>query len=269
MKIKANGIYMEYELSGSGRYFTLIHGAGDNLNAWYNQVPVFSQHYRVMTYDVRGHGKTELPDGELTTELWVEDLYALLKALNISETILLGYSMGGAITLEFTLTHPKMVRALILSNSAGAPVRRSEEEMRQMESRRHAQIDAIKKEGMEAVAKDRLSNIFSPGFAKKHPETAERYKAVLLQNDPKGYLRVMQRMMRPTTHPDLSKITCPTLIIAGEHDSFSGPTAAKATQEAIRGSQLKVFPTGHPTALEHPREYNETVLGFLTEAGLS
>ena len=93
--IIANGISMNFELIGSGKCLTLIHGAGDNLNAWFNQVPAFSQHYRVLTYDVRGHGQTELPEGELTTEIWVDDLYAILKALNISETFLLGHSMGG------------------------------------------------------------------------------------------------------------------------------------------------------------------------------
>ena len=120
MKIIANGISMNYELIGSGRCLTLIHGAGDNLNAWFNQVPAFSQRYRVLTYDVRGHGQTEMTEEELTTELWVDDLYALLKDLSISETFLLGHSMGGAIALQFTLTHPKMVKALILSNSGGA-----------------------------------------------------------------------------------------------------------------------------------------------------
>ncbi len=267
MKIKANGIQVNYRLRGKGRYFTLIHGAGDNLNAWYNQVPVFSRRYRVLTYDVRGHGKTELPEGELTTELWVADLYALLKALNISETILLGHSMGGAIALAFTLAHPEMVEALILSNSGGA-ARRSEEEMRQMAARRQTQMEAIKKEGMEAEFRDRVGRVFSPGFAEKNPEIAARYRKIMLQNNPKGYLRVMERMGRPTTPPDLSKIACPTLIIAGERDSFSSPAAAKATQDAIRGSQLKAFPTGHATALEQPKEYNETVLGFLAEVGL-
>ncbi len=267
MKIEANGISMNYELSGSGRCFTMIHGSGDNLKAWYNQVPAFSQRYRMLTYDVRGHGQTELPEGELTTELWVEDLYALLKALNISETILLGFSMGGMIALEFTLTHPEMVKALILSNSRGT-VSRSEEEMRQMEARRQTLIEAMKKEGMEAVVKDRVDHIFSPGFARRNPETFRRYRSILLENDAEAYLRVMQRMVRSTTPPNLSKITCPTLIIAGEHDPSSGPAAAKATQEAIRGSQLKVFPTGHPTALEQPREYNVTVLTFLAEVGL-
>ncbi len=269
MKIIANGISMNYELVGSGKCLTLIHGAGDNLNAWFNQVADFSQRYRVMTYDVRGHGQTELSEEELTTELWVDDLYALLKALKISETFLLGHSMGGAIALQFTLAHPEMVKALILSNSAGVMPRgaesRSEEEMRQMAAQRQAQMDAIKKEGMEAIIEDRFSRMFSPGFMEKHPQTAEWYKSVLLQNSPEGYLRVMQRMGRPSTPtipPDLRKITCPTLAIGGEYD-FAGPAAAKATQEAIHGSQIKVFPTGHAPAIEVPREYNETVLRFL------
>lgn len=267
MKIKANGIWMNYELSGRGRCFTLIHGSGDNLKAWYNQVPAFSRHYQVLTYDVRGHGQTELPAGEITTELWVDDLRALLLALNINETILLGYSMGGAIAIAFTLTHPEMVRALILSNS-GFGARRSEDEMRQMAARRQAQMEAIKKEGMEAEVRDRLSRMFSPGFVGKNPKTAERYREILLQNDPEKYLRVMERMGRPTAPPDVSKISCPTLIIAGEHDPYGGSAAAKATQKAITGSQLKVFTTGHPTALEQPEAYNKTVLEFLAGVGL-
>jgi 3-oxoadipate enol-lactonase len=131
-----------------------------------------------------------------------------------------------------------------------------------MEARRQAQIETIKKEGMEVVIRDRLSRIFSPGFAEKNPDTVERYKSVLLQNKPERYLRVMQRMGRFSISSDLSKITCPTLVIGGEYD-FGGSAAAKTAQEAIHGSQLKVFPTGHAPAIEVPREYNKTVLKFL------
>ena len=269
MNIQANGISINYELSGSGRYFTLIHGAGDNLNAWYNQVPAFSRYYRVLTYDVRGHGQTELPEGELTMELWVEDLYALLKTLSINETVLLGFSMGGAIAIRFTLEHPDIIKALILSNSGGlaAPVQRSDEEIRQMESRRQAQLENIRKEGMEAVVRDRIGRTFSPGFAEKNPEAVERYKSVLLQNNPEGYLRVMQRMGGAAEPPDLSKVSCPALIVSGENDPF-GSQSGRTAQEAIPGSRLVTFPTGHYTPLEQPQEYNKAVLGFLNEVGL-
>jgi len=268
MKIKANGISINYELTGSGQYFTLIHGAGDNLNAWYNQVPVFSQHYQVLTYDVRGHGQTELPEGEITTEIWIEDLYGLLKALNISETILLGYSMGGSIALGFTIAHPEMVKALILSNSGTGRPPRGEGDMRQMQVRRQAQLEALRKEGMEAEFRDRVSRMFSQGFMDSHPETARRYKEILMQTNPEGYLKVMGRMGHPTPPPDTSKITCPTLIIAGELDFVGGADVGKASQKAIKGSKLKVFPTAHASAIEVPQEYNETVLNFLSEARL-
>ena len=268
MKIEANKISINYELSGSGRCFTLIHGAGSNLNMWYKQVPAFSQYYQVLTYDVRGHGQTEIPKEELTTELWVEDLYALLKALNISETILLGFSLGGAIATEFVLAHPEMVKALILSNSGGAAAQRSEEEMSQMAARRQTQIETIKKEGMEASVRGRIDSIFSPGFAEKDQETVERYISIVAQNDPEGYLRVMQRSGRTTPPPDLNNITCPTLIIAGEFDP-SGESTGKATQEVITNSHLKIFPTGHYSALEQPQEYTDTVLRFLAGVALN
>ena len=141
--------------------------------------------------------------------------------------------------------------------------------MRQMAARRQAVLEAMKKEGMAAVVKDRFGRMFSPGFLEKNPATAERYQSILLQNNPEGYIKVMQRMGRLPTAADLSKITCPTLIIGGEHDPSSGPVAVKATQEAIPGSKLKIFPTGHPPFLEQPPEYNETVLRFLAEVGLS
>ncbi|MFC1953333.1 alpha/beta fold hydrolase [Chloroflexota bacterium] len=263
MKIEANNVSINYEISGKGRCFTLIHGAGSNLNMWYKQVPVFSQYYQVLTYDVRGHGQTEMSEDELTTELWVEDLNALLKSLNISETILLGFSMGGAIAIGFTLAHPEAVNALILSNSGGAGAKRSDEEMRQMAANRQAQIKAIKEKGMGASVRERIESIFPHGFTEKDPETIERYIALVSQNNPEKYLRVMQRSQIATTPPDLSKISCPALIISGEYDP-SGESAGKATQEAIPGSQLKTFPTGHYSALEQPQEYNDTVLKFLS-----
>ena len=263
MKIVANGISMNYDITGSGKYLTLIHGAGDNLNAWYNQLPAFSQHYLVLTYDVRGHGQTELPEGDITMELWIDDLYALLNALNISETFLLGHSMGGAIALRFTLTHPEMVNALILSNSIGISSM-SNKDIRDLEAFRNAQIEAIENEGMEAVFKERCRRIFSPGFIEKNSKVAERYRSILLQYDPQGYIRVIQNLENTHKTSDLNKITCPTLIIAGEYDFFLGPAVGKIARESIRDSQLQIFHAGHAPALEQPLEYNETVLQFLS-----
>ncbi len=265
MKVETNGISMNYKITGKGDCLVLIHGAGDNLNAWYNQVPAFSKSYRVLTYDVRGHGQTELTKGDYTLDIWADDLYALLGTLGIDKAYVLGHSLGGMIAATLALKHPKMVKTLILSNSGGASVM-SEEAKQQMTERRQVQKEAFEKEGMLGIFKVRTTTTFSPGFAEKNPDVMEKYKAILLQNKPEGYRKVMESMNRRSPI-DFSKITCPTLIIAGEHDAFSSPEAGKALQSLIPKSELKIFPTAHATAMEQPEKYNKTILAFLAKVG--
>src|SRR4030042_4819180 len=151
MRIVANGISGNYEVAGSGKGLVLIHGMGDNLGAWYNQVPVFSQRYQVLTYDVRGHGQTEAPEGEYSTDVWMEDLHGLLEALKIKQAFVLGYSMGGMIALNHALRYPEMVEALIMANSGGArPPAMSEEAMREAAERRRTMMERVEKEGLAA-----------------------------------------------------------------------------------------------------------------------
>lgn len=270
MRIEANGIFMNYEVAGSGKWLLLIHGMGDNLGAWYNQVPVFSQRYRVLTYDVRGHGQTEAPEGEYSTDVWAQDLHGLLGALEIERAYVLGYSMGGMVAVNLALQHPEMVEALILANSGGA--RRptmSEEQMRQMAEQRRMRMERVEREGLAATMDESTAMMFSPGFPERNKEAFERYKAVRLKNDPQSYLRMMRSMgtMFGGAPPDLSKIQCPTLIIGGEHDGLMGAEGAKATQQAIAGSQLKIMPTGHASAIEQPEEFNKAVMDFLAGLG--
>ena len=267
MKITANNISINYEVTGDGRWLTLIHGAGDNLEAWWNQVPTLSQSYRVLTYDVRGHGQTETPPAEYTMGLLAQDLYELLKALNVPETYVLGYSMGGRIALGLALDDPEMVKALILANSGVAPIQRSEEEMKQMMEMRQRQMEIVEKQGLGPVMDEMTTRALSPGFAEKNPGVVAHYKEIRLKNDPSAYLAVMRAMPWAAPPPDVSALKCPTLIIAGEHDLFSGPEAAKASQRLIAGSKLMVMPTGHASAIEQPDEFNKTVLNFL--AGLA
>jgi len=263
MKTEANGISINYEVTGDGRWLTLIHGAGDNLEAWWNQVPVFSREYRVLTYDVRGYGQTETPEGEYSTEILVEDLYQLLRTLGIDGTYVLGYSMGGRIALGLTLDHPEMVKALILANSGVAPMQRSQEEMAQMARMREERMARVEKEGLEPIMDETTAMVFSPGWPEQNPEVVERYKQIRLRNDPKAYLVAMRAMVWGAAPPDVSVIRCPTLIIAGEHDGLMGAQSGKASQELIPGSRLKLMASGHASAIENPEEFNATVLEFL------
>lgn len=269
MKILINGIAVNYEINGSGDWFTLIHGSGDNLDTWYNQVPEFSKLFKVLTYDVRGHGYTDMPEEEITTQQLVHDLYALLTELNIYKTILLGYSMGGKIATLFTLAYPDMVTALIVTNTGLSGLARGRP---QSTAKPVTGTDADRPLDIEDSIKTRLRMFFSPGFIEHNPDVADKYGQALLHNNAEIYPKIARwrvaDMATRSELPDLSAILCPTLVIAGEHDPIFGPGPAHEIHKAIQNSQIVVLPTGHPSALEKPREFNEAVLKFLEEAGL-
>ena len=104
---------------------------------------------------------------------------------------------------------------------------------------------------------------FSPGFKERNPEAFQRYKNVKLRNDPRGFARLWGAMATASP-PDLSGLSCPVLIIAGEQDGFMALDAARAAQSAIPSSRLEVLPTGHAAAIEAPEDFNRIVLDFLS-----
>ncbi len=261
MKVQANGILMNYELSGSGPTLVLIHGFTDNLKMWYHQVPEFSRGYRVLTYDVRGFGRTEPSPGPYSMALFAEDLYQLLSALNLLPAHVLGYSMGGRIALEFCLRHPESTLSLIMANSVvGAPMTKEREERTRM------LMELIQTRDNNRIAEIMTTYSFSPDFKEKDPQTFERYKAVKLENDPAGYLPVMAAMgAAAQAAVDLESIKCPVLVLAGTVDQFMPLAVAEAMVRRFPRAVLRTFPTGHITAIEDPAAFNRAVLEFLSE----
>lgn len=260
MKVRANGISVYCEIKGKGDNLVLVHGAGDNLNMWYHQVPVFSRNYRVVTYDVRGSGKSDSPEGEYTISLFAEDAYQLMKALKVSGAYFLGYSMGGRIALQLALEHPEMVKALVLANSSVGLLPPTPEAI----ERRKAIIELLQKKDMKTFAEMMTTAAFSPDFKSRNPAEFERYKKVKMRNKPEGIARLMGSLAAPPSPPDLSKVKCPTLLIVGEHDFYMGVEQGRQAQQAIAGAELVVLPTGHAAAIEAPERFNAAVLDFLS-----
>ncbi len=260
MKVRANGININYEITGDGDCLVLIHGAGDNLAMWWAQVPAFSRHYRVLTLDVRGHGETDCRETPVDMRLLASDLRELLRALEIDRAFVLGYSMGGRIGLQLALDEPAMVRALILANSAvpfKPPAPAAVE-------RRQRLMAALQQGDLETVSDQMATLSFSPGLKERDPQLFEKYKNIKMRNNAASFAHVWGAMA-PARPPDLGRLACPVLMIAGEYDAFTPLESAQATHEAILGSRLEVLPTGHAAALEAPDEFNRIVLDFLEE----
>lgn len=118
MRVQINDISINCEIMGNGKTLVLIHGLGGNTSTWETQVPILSKHHQVLTWDVRGHGQSDKPEGDYSVKLFANDLAKLLRELRISSAFVLGHSMGGVIALKFALDFPNLCSALIVSSSS-------------------------------------------------------------------------------------------------------------------------------------------------------
>lgn len=256
MRVKIDGVSINYELTSKGECLTLVHGLGGSTASWENQAADFSQKYQVLTWDVRGFGQSDKPRGEYSAELFADDLYRLLKVLGISETYVLGHSMGGVIALRFTLDHPEMVRALIVASSAS--------ECNEAAAKRwNDMANTIEKEGM-GVVEEMVEKNFTPAFAEGHPDIIEHQKQLRLNNNPQAYAQAARAMALGNLTADLDKIKCPALFIVGDKDINVGVGGSVIMHRRVPGSELKIVAEcGHAINVEKAKEFNAAVLEFL------
>ena len=116
-KIEANNIVINYRLEGKGDAIVFIHGLSDSLNYWSPLQSQLKNEYQTLSYDLRAHGESSDDENEITIDLYSQDLYHLLKKLNISDAVFIGLSLGGNVALNFAIKHPEMVNGLIIMSS--------------------------------------------------------------------------------------------------------------------------------------------------------
>ncbi len=256
MRTVINGISLNYEITGEGKALVLTHGLGGELGNWRNVVPDLARSYRVMTWDVRGFGQSDKPEGEYSAGLFAEDLHRLLARLGIARVYLLGHSMGGVIAQRFALDYPQQVEALILvstSSEVGPRATAAWED----------RIRGIEEKGMEGITPF-AGWAYAPEFAQAHPEAVEERLRVVLRNDPQAYIRATRAVSSYNYTPELARIGCPTLILQGDKDIITPPGGSVIMNRNIPGSQLKIFKDcGHMLPTEKEKEFVEAVLEFL------
>lgn len=250
-----------YELHGQGPPLVLIMGLRRNAQWWYQQIPAFSKHFRVLVFDNRGSGRSSQPDTPYSIALLAADAIALLEHLNIGRADILGYSMGGYIAQELAIRRPEMVRRLVLvSTGAGGAsgVRMAPEQRREFEN-----VAGLSP--AEALQKN-LFAYFSPAYSDSHPQEMARFMEVSLRHlqAPQAFLRQYQACLEHDTTGRLGQVTAPALIMAGNEDPVLPPANAHILKQLLPQAELQLFPGGrHSFMLQMPAEFNRAVLRFL------
>jgi 3-oxoadipate enol-lactonase len=239
-----------YEVHGDGPALVFAHGRGGNAASWWQQVPEFSQNYKVIVFDHRCFGRSHCPPEDFDRAQFDADLIAILDAENVEAAAIVCQSMGGWTGLRAALHYPGRVRCLVLSNTpAGVdmPV------VRQALSKAR-QAFATEGIGNAAVARD---------FPKRAPEAAFLYQQIGGLNllIPEALSYGSEGSIEPE---DLAGFDTPTLFITSEHDTMLPPAVIREVAGLIPVAEFVVLPSaGHSPYFETPEQFNATIAQFL------
>jgi 3-oxoadipate enol-lactonase len=252
-----------YAEAGSGFPLVLIHGVGLDHTMWERQVDELSRHYRVILYDMLGHGRSARPPGPYTLAQFADQLQMLIDRLDIAKAHILGFSMGGLVAEAFALKAPNRLSALVIANSVA---KRTPEQRNGVLSR----VEEVREKGHTATIDAALERWFTAAFRKDRADVVEAVRRRLEENDPAAYLAAYTVFANADAElfDELPQIACPTLIVTGEKDSGSTPEMARMLGRQIKDSSVVILMGGkHMMPVERAAEFNRILLSFLKKHG--
>ena len=270
--LRVNDLDHYYEQHGEGPSLVFVHGAFVDSRMWDPQLKHFSAKYRVLRYDLRGHGRTGPSElKKYSMDAFAEDLSDLLDALEIKNPILCGLSLGGMIAQSFAVQNPGRLKALVLADTAvSVSLTLMDKLQRYVLFPKWAMVLTIRT--MNARNFTRFSFWLaratrSEQWMGRDETTREYIELCMVQMNNAEYLKIYEAIYDFRLLP-LEKIDCPTLVLNGEHESKS---VFRHTEEILRlvpqtGAKV-VSGAGHTSNMENPEAFNELVGEFLDSLG--
>lgn len=252
------------EVGGTdGPAIVLVHGLGINRQMWRYQVAALTRRYRVITYDLFGHGDSPKPPAPPSLSLFSLQLLRLLDDLNIGKVAVLGFSLGGMIARRFAMDHAERLWALGILHSAH---RRTTTEHDAVQAR----VRQARQEGPQATVDAALQRWFSDDFRTRCPEIPGQVRRWVLANDRQVYPDIYQVLVDGVDEiaAPQKPASCPTLVMTGDEDLGNSPSMSRAIADEIPGAKLVILPhLRHMAMMESPDLFNREILSFLDQAG--
>lgn len=256
--IDANGTRFNYQIDGPDHapVVVLSNSLGTTLSMWDSQVPALSQKFRVLRYDMRGHGLTTMTPGPYTIEGLARDVVGLLDALKIERAHFCGISIGGALGQWLGVNAADRFKSLVLSNTAariGTP------------DGWNTRIKAIREGGMAALADAVVPRWFTDGFVKKSPKVVDATRQMLLRTPPEGYIATCAALREMDPRETVAQISVRTLVVAGAHDAVTTPADARFLVDRIPAAQYAELNAAHLSNIEAADAFTAALINFLTQ----
>jgi 3-oxoadipate enol-lactonase len=259
MKIKANGIHINCELSGEKQapVVVLSHSLACSMVMWRPQLDLLEPHFQVLRFDTRGHGGSDAPAGSYTLEQLVDDAIGILDELDFDRVYWVGLSMGGMIGQGLALSHADRIERLVLADTAAIIPDEAQPVWQE-------RIDTVHKMGMQAVAESTLERWFTPNYLAQNPPEIDQIRQQILDTTVAGYIGCSEAIRSLNYLNRLPAIEIPTLIMVGADDPGTPVAASEAMHAQIKGSKLVVIPdAAHLSNIEQTQIFNDSLITFL------
>lgn len=260
--ITSGGARLRYWVDGSvGRPVVLLsHALGTTSALWDPQMPALLERFRVIRYDVRGHGESSAPapstgsgQAEYTIDQLGRDALAVLDAADADSAHVCGLSLGGITAIWMALHARSRVRRIVLANTAARIASAGFWQER---------IELIGAQGLQPVAEGAPVRWFTDGFRRDHPEVPTRFQQMVLSCSPSGYAACAAALRDADLRPRLGDVAAPALVIAGRFDPVTPPADANALTAGIGGAQSVVLESAHFSNVEKADEFTNAVISF-------
>lgn len=259
--VRINDVLLHYRLHGreGAPALILVNSLGTDARIWDDVIALLAGHYRVLSYDKRGHGLSDAPQGDYSLEDHVSDLIGLADHAGISKFALAGVSIGGLIAQGVALAHPNRLTALVLCDTApklGDAAFWSE------------RIRLIREAGLEAISQSIMERWFSARFFKEQPQELSGWRNLFLRTDRDGYCNTCATLRDTDLADKVGAIRLPTLVVVGDEDGSTPPELVRQTAAAIPGARFEIISgAGHIPSIEQPETLVKLLTGFLKECG--
>jgi 3-oxoadipate enol-lactonase len=254
--IKAGNVRIFYRWDGPEGRPTLVlsNSLGTTHAMWDPQIADLTEHFRVLRYDSRGHGSSDVSPGPYDIGLLARDVLALLDALELERVRFCGLSIGGMVGMWLAANAPARIEQLVLSNTSahiGGP------------ELWNSRIETVRREGMQALAGTVIERWFTPRFRESSPQTVARIRDMLLATPPEGYAACAAAVRDMDQRESVARIAAPTLVICGTQDPATPPEHGRFIAQRVSGARLVELDASHMSNVEAAPLYNRTLLEFL------
>ena len=225
---------------------------------WDGQLATLERDFRILRYDLRGHGRTPASKGDYSIPLLVADLRELLDSLKVETTSLVGLGLGGAIAQAFAIEHPQRVDKLMPCCCRARMVP-------DFAKLWHGLRDTVRKNGLESIVEPTVQRWFSEDFKAAHPEVLDKVRGMIRGTTREGYMGVTAAFLGLDVEERLHLISAQTLYVSGAEDKLGGPPELmKKLSEKVRGARHVSVPgAAHIANIQNPEGFNSVLREFL------